>query len=90
VAGYYLNGTGYDDMAVLWVAQFLSMISSDMAQLETLRNITREFLADAGAAGKKRRIVDISGNVGGVSASPFEVVCTTISSTDRPCRTYRY
>ncbi|KAL9480414.1 hypothetical protein ACSS6W_005200 [Trichoderma asperelloides] len=73
VAGYYLDDAGYDDVAVLWVAQFLSFFSQSPAQLDTIRNVTRDFLADAVSAGKKRLVVDVSGNLGGVSGSPFEV-----------------
>lgn len=74
MAGYYLDDAGYDDVAVLWVAQFLSFFSQSPAQLDTIRNVTRDFLADAVSAGKKRLVVDVSGNLGGVSGSPFEVV----------------
>ena len=74
IAGYYLDGSGYEDVAILWVAQFLSVFSQSGDQLETVQNVTRDFLADAVAAGKKRLIVDVSGNLGGVSGSPFEVV----------------
>lgn len=78
VAGYYLDGAGYEDVAVLWVAQFLSVFSQSADQLETIRNVTRDFLADAVTSGKKRLIVDVSGNLGGVSGSPFEVVSDSI------------
>ncbi|UKZ90358.1 uncharacterized protein TrAFT101_005382 [Trichoderma asperellum] len=73
VAGYYLDDAGYEDVAVLWVAQFLSFFSQSPAQLDTIRNVTRDFLADAVSAGKTRLVVDVSGNLGGVSGSPFEV-----------------
>lgn len=81
VSGYYLNGTGYEDVAVLWVAQFLSMIDpTNSAQIETLQNVTRDFLADAVATGKKRLVLDVSGNIGGISNSPIEIVRSRISN----------
>ena len=81
VSGYYLNGTGYEDVAVLWVAQFLSMIDpTNAAQMETLRNVTRDFLADAVATGKKRLVLDVSGNIGGISNSPVEIVRSRTSN----------
>ncbi|KAH6630049.1 hypothetical protein B0J18DRAFT_474681 [Chaetomium sp. MPI-SDFR-AT-0129] len=74
VAGYYLKGSGYEDVAILWVAQFLAMIDlTNPVQMETLRNVTRDFLADAVAAGKKRLVLDVSGNLGGISNSPIEI-----------------
>lgn len=81
VSGYYLNGTGYEDVAVLWVAQFLSMIDpTNPAQMDTLRNVTRDFLTDAVATGKKRLVLDVSGNIGGISNSPIEIVRSRISN----------
>lgn len=66
IAGYYLNDTGYDDVAVLqmtgfqpssasppddWTAQFASTLSY--------------FLSNATTDGKKKLIIDLQGNGGG-------------------------
>lgn len=80
VAGYELDGPGYEDVAVLWLSQFLSYTgnSSDPTEqtnvISGFKNITRQFLADSVSAGKKRLVLDVSGNLGGYSHLPYEVV----------------
>lgn len=77
VAGYYLDGVGYDDVAVLWLAQFFSQHSPAAppdAQITGFRETVKEFLRNSVAEGKKRLILDVSGNIGGISHLPYDMV----------------
>ncbi|ORY10260.1 hypothetical protein BCR34DRAFT_602239 [Clohesyomyces aquaticus] len=74
--GYYLNGTGYDDVAVLAIPKFDPTIGAGTnetdAAVET-QKMLRAFLADARSTGKKKLIVDLRGNGGGTIIVGFEV-----------------
>ncbi|PMD66794.1 uncharacterized protein K444DRAFT_698937 [Hyaloscypha bicolor E] len=56
VSGYYLNGTGYEDVAVM---SLLSFESEDFIEFQ---QIEQKFLADAVRDGKTKLIVDLSAN----------------------------
>ncbi|MCJ1312728.1 hypothetical protein MMC25_006404 [Agyrium rufum] len=63
IAGYYLKGKGYDNVAVLSVPSFVG--SGGVDTLLEFQNVTQAFLADAKAAGKTKLIIDLSANGGG-------------------------
>ncbi|KAF2786169.1 hypothetical protein K505DRAFT_260463 [Melanomma pulvis-pyrius CBS 109.77] len=62
IGGYYLSGTGYDDVAVLSVPSFSPETDDGPAEFQ---DITGSFLKDAVAAGKKKLVIDLRGNGGG-------------------------
>lgn len=59
ISGYFLNGPGYSDIAVLSI---LSFEPSFPAQFQT---VIQTMISDARAAGKTKMIIDLSGNGGG-------------------------
>jgi Peptidase family S41 len=59
--GYYLDGYGYNDIAVLTVYSFVEDGGDHLAW----QNTTRQFLSQAKTDGKKRLIIDLSVNAGG-------------------------
>jgi hypothetical protein len=62
IGGYYLSGSGYDDVAVLSVPSFSPETEEGPAEFQ---DITGSFLKDAAAAGKKKLVIDLRGNGGG-------------------------
>ena len=66
VAGYFLNGTEYNDTAVLYVSSFYIGFNGNSSDYtDTFVNTTRDFLAAAKAADKTKLVIDLSGNPGG-------------------------
>lgn len=59
VSGYYLEGPGLDNVAVISVLAF-----SGMSPIE-FQAVVRDFIAEAKAAGKTKLVVDFQGNGGG-------------------------
>jgi hypothetical protein len=59
VAGFYLNGTGVEDVAVLSLFAFESESPAEF------QAVVSDFLAEAKAAGKKKLVVDLQANGGG-------------------------
>ncbi|CZS88174.1 uncharacterized protein RCO7_01140 [Rhynchosporium graminicola] len=59
VSGYFLNGTGYEDVAVLGLLSF-----SPSSPLE-FQSIIQTLISDAKAAGKTKLVIDLSSNGGG-------------------------
>ncbi|KAF2657764.1 hypothetical protein K491DRAFT_654307 [Lophiostoma macrostomum CBS 122681] len=80
VSGYFLNGTGYDDVAVLAIPTFLvppltpPAINStlDIGRLLKFQFVVRESIAESKAHGKKRLIVDLRNNAGGEGVIPTD------------------
>ena len=63
VAGYYLNNTGNDAVAVLSIPSY----SADLPGQELeFQNVVQSFLAAAQQAGKTKLIIDLQANPGGV------------------------
>jgi len=62
LGGYYLSGTGYDDVAVLSVPSFSP--DTDAGPVE-FQDKTGAFIQAAAAAGKKKLVIDLRGNGGG-------------------------
>lgn len=76
VAGYFLNGTGYEDTAVLWVASFEQTPDhSDPATItQSFVNTTIEFFATLRSSNKTNLIIDLSGNGGGSVVLSYDLV----------------
>lgn len=62
IGGYYLSGSGYDDVAVLSVPSFSPETDEGPAEFQDLIG---QFLKDATGKGKKRLVIDLRGNGGG-------------------------
>jgi hypothetical protein len=67
VSGYYLNGTGYEDVAVMSLLAFESESFVEFQQIE------QKFLADAVRDGKTKLIVDLSANGGGYILQGYDL-----------------
>ena len=75
IAGYFLNGTGLDDIALLRIASFANetvAVPSDAAT--SFVNTAIDFFAAVAAANKTKLIIDVSGNGGGNTILPNDVV----------------
>lgn len=59
VSGYYLNSTGFEDVAVLSMLTFEPELPSEF------QYVVQTFIADAKAAGKTKMVIDVSANGGG-------------------------
>lgn len=67
VSGYYLNGTGYEDVAVM---SLLAFESEDFVEFQ---QIEQKFLADAVRDGKTKLVIDISANGGGYILQGYDL-----------------
>lgn len=75
VAGYFLNGTEYNDTAVLYVASFDNENFNDPTEYAfTFVNTTRDFFDAVKAANKTKLVIDLSGNGGGNTLLPNDLV----------------
>lgn len=79
VAGYFLNGSAYADTAVLWIASFEQQnpaFAEDLSTIATsFQNATRDFFAALRASPNRTKlIIDLSGNGGGNTLLPDDVV----------------
>ena len=71
IAGYYLNYTGYGDVAVLSVPSFVGDITPAIEQ--EFQYVAQTFLAESRAAGKTKLIVDLSANSGGTILAGYDL-----------------
>jgi hypothetical protein len=79
VAGYFLNGSDYQDTAVLYVASFANDNFANKTTIApTFVNTTRDFLAAAVAANKTKLVIDMSGNGGGNTLLPNDLVSSFV------------
>ncbi|KAL1623849.1 hypothetical protein SLS54_004312 [Diplodia seriata] len=69
IAGYYLEGDDYDDIAVLSVPSFVSTSSAEL----DFQRIGTSFILGAKAAGKTKLIVDLSANGGGTILQGYDL-----------------
>jgi hypothetical protein len=73
---YYMNETGYEDVAVLVMPAFDPTIDEEWTEeteaLQESQKVLREFFAGAVKDGKKKLIVDVRGNTGGTIAMGYE------------------
>lgn len=67
VSGYYLDGEGFEDVAVISVFAFVSE-----SPLE-FQAVGQEFFANAVTAGKKKLVIDLSANGGGLILQGFDL-----------------
>lgn len=67
--GYFLEGAGYEDVAVLNAASFVGTNDAEIS----FQNTNREFIQKAKAAGKTKLIVDVSANGGGTILQGYDL-----------------
>jgi hypothetical protein len=67
VSGYYLDGEGYDDVAVI------SLLAFESESPVEFQMVAQKFFADAVTAGKKKLVVDLSANGGGYILQGFDL-----------------
>lgn len=73
-AGYFLNGTGYDDVAVLSVSSFAPGGSiGSIEYLTDFQSTVEKFLAECKLAGKKRLVIDVTANGGGFVVAGYDL-----------------
>ncbi|PNS15459.1 hypothetical protein CAC42_718 [Sphaceloma murrayae] len=60
-SGYFLEGEGFEDVAVLAVNSFVGAANQQVS----FKDVNTRFIAAAKAAGKKKLIIDVSANGGG-------------------------
>lgn len=73
-SGYFLNGTGYDDVAVLAISAFAP--SGDFDSLTFLTNFqdtVGNFLLRCKQANKKRLVIDVTANGGGFVVAGYDL-----------------
>jgi C-terminal processing protease CtpA/Prc len=64
VAGYYLNDTGYTDVAVLQVRDFEAADEDPLTYSMEFQAVVQKFLNAAVKTGKRKLILDLQGNPG--------------------------
>lgn len=73
-SGYFLNGTGYENVAVLAISGFAPQ--GNVGAVEYLTNFQStvgSFLAQSKAAGKTRLVIDLQANGGGFVVAGYEL-----------------
>lgn len=68
-SGYFLEGEGFEDVAVLSVQSF---VGTDTAEKE-FQSVNQQFIAQAKAAGKTKLIIDVSANGGGTILQGYDL-----------------
>ncbi|KAI2462865.1 hypothetical protein F4781DRAFT_418581 [Annulohypoxylon bovei var. microspora] len=69
--GFFLNGTGFDDVAVLAVSAFED--NNENTYLSNFQNAVETFLTQSRDAGKQRLVIDLTENGGGFIMAGFEL-----------------
>lgn len=64
VAGYYLNSSGYTDVAILKITEFQSSSGGARDYQEEFQDVVEKFLAAAVRSKKRKLIIDLQGNGG--------------------------
>ncbi|KAI8169572.1 Peptidase S41 family protein ustP [Colletotrichum sp. SAR 10_70] len=83
-AGYFLNGTGYDDVAVLAVSSFAPPETVDsFAYLNDFQQTVEKFLAASQKAGKKKLVIDVTANGGGFILAGFDLFAQLFPTVSR-------
>jgi len=67
VSGYYLDGEGFDDVAVI------SLLAFESDSPVEFQKVAQDFFADAKAAGKKKLVIDLSANGGGYILQGYDL-----------------
>lgn len=73
VAGYFLDGDGYDDTAVLAVSDFIGTDGDVYGYLEEFQATVEDFLNECRSEGKEKLVIDVTGNGGGLVAAGLEL-----------------
>lgn len=85
VAGYFLNGSYYEDTAVLYVASFANeLFGNENTNPLTFQNTTQTFFNAGRAANKTKLVIDLSGNGGGNTILPNDLVNLYLLSIGNP------
>ncbi|KAH9996366.1 peptidase S41 family protein [Xylariaceae sp. FL0662B] len=83
-SGYFLNGTGYDDVAVLSVISFAPTGNVDVLEYITnFQETVETFLSKSKEAGKKRLVIDVTANGGGLVVAGLELFAQLFPDTER-------
>lgn len=77
LAGYYLEGAGLEDVAVL------SVLSFSPSSVKEFQSVAETFFADAVRDGKKRLVVDLSANNGGLILSGYDLFRQLFPQTEQ-------
>ncbi|EPE30025.1 ClpP/crotonase [Glarea lozoyensis ATCC 20868] len=77
IGGYYLNGTGFEDVAVLTSLSFEPDLPSDF------QHLAETFFAEAKAAGKTKLVIDLSVNGGGYILQGYDLFRQLFPSIDQ-------
>ncbi|KAF2672308.1 hypothetical protein BT63DRAFT_398595 [Microthyrium microscopicum] len=77
LGGFFLDGPGYEDIAVLSIPSFIG----DSGQQE-FQDVARTFLSKAKAAGKKKLVIDVSANGGGTIWLGYEIFAQLFPSIE--------
>ncbi|RYP14819.1 hypothetical protein DL765_006120 [Monosporascus sp. GIB2] len=72
-SGYFLNGTDYDDVAVLAVSSFAGDGVEGLEYLTNFQEVVASFLEKSRQAEKKRLVIDLTANGGGFVIAGFEL-----------------
>ena len=73
-SGYFLNGTGYEDVAVLALSGFSPAGTFDgLEYLLNFQRVIEEFLVRCKDSSKKRLVIDLSANPGGFIVAGYEL-----------------
>ncbi|KAG6366597.1 hypothetical protein INS49_000775 [Diaporthe citri] len=81
-AGYFLQGAGYEDVAVLSVLGFSPEGDFDILEyVVNFQQMTEKFLAMSKQAGKQKLVIDVTGNGGGLVAAGFELYAQLFPGT---------
>ncbi|KAF9871421.1 peptidase S41 family protein [Colletotrichum karsti] len=83
-SGYFLNGTGYDDVAVLAVSSFAPPDAIDSVEyLTNFQNTVAKFLEESKKAGKKKLVIDVAANGGGFVVAGYELFAQLFPDVNR-------
>lgn len=72
-SGYFLDGEGYEDVAVLSVLSFEGGSTSSTEYLSNFQSTVADFLQQSKDAGKQRLVIDLSTNGGGFVVAGYEL-----------------
>ncbi|TLS26603.1 hypothetical protein PpBr36_04996 [Pyricularia pennisetigena] len=72
--GYFLNGTGYDEVAVLALNAFAPEVDGQAVNyVKNFQEVVADFLVKCKDEGKTKLIVDLTGNGGGIIVAGYEL-----------------
>lgn len=69
INGFYIDASGYEDVAVLQVPNFVGSSTAEIA----FQRLTRDFVDKALADGKKKLIIDLQSNGGGTVMQGYDM-----------------